>query len=49
MATVEAHKLSPQELAELACTYSSLILYDDGQDITGKHIFLFSLKINQIN
>lgn len=35
MATVEVSKLSKNELAELACTYAALLLYDDGQDITG--------------
>jgi hypothetical protein len=35
MATVDASKLSQQELAELACTYATLILHDDGQDISG--------------
>lgn len=28
--------------AQLACTYAALILYDDGQDITGIHFFLLS-------
>ncbi len=37
MAHVEVSKLSSQELAELACTYATLILHDDGQDITGTH------------
>ena len=31
MASVDVSKLSSQELAELACTYSALILHDDGQ------------------
>ena len=35
MAHVETHKLTPQQLAELSCTYAALILHDDGQDITG--------------
>lgn len=35
MASVDVSKLSSQELAELACTYASLILHDDGQDISG--------------
>lgn len=38
MASVEVSKLSPQELGHLACTYAALILYDDGQDITGDKI-----------
>lgn len=42
MATVEVNKLSQQEIAELACSYASLILYDDGQDITGKLFILLS-------
>lgn len=38
MSTVEVSKLSQQEIAQLACTYAALILYDDGQDITGDKI-----------
>ncbi len=38
MSSVEVSKLSQQEIGQLACTYAALILYDDGQDITGDKI-----------
>lgn len=38
MSSVEVSKLSPQEIAHLACTYAALILHDDGQDITADKI-----------
>ncbi len=38
MSSVEVSKLSPQEIAQLACTYAALVLHDDGQDITADKI-----------
>jgi large subunit ribosomal protein LP1 len=38
MSSVEVSKLSPQEVAQLSCTYAALILHDDGQDITGEKL-----------
>jgi Arc/MetJ family transcription regulator len=38
MAAVPVSKLSESEVAQLACTYASLLLHDDGIDITDKLI-----------
>lgn len=35
MATVQVSKLKPNEVAELACTYATLILHDEDIDING--------------
>jgi large subunit ribosomal protein LP1 len=38
MAAVEVSQLSKNEHAQLACTYASLVLHDDGLEISASNI-----------
>ena len=38
MSAVPVNKLSEAEVSQLACTYASLLLHDEGIDITDKNI-----------